>query len=146
MEQTNVFAITAALADPLRLSVMMYLMRQPASVTEMVNHLGVSQSNLSNHLAVLKSAGLIKSTSFGRQKIYELTSADAAQLIELLLNLQPYSPRREQVIKPIQFARTCYDHLAGKLGVKIFGALIQNGALAYIDETLMTGATLPSAK
>jgi len=129
MEENNIYLITAALADPLRLSAVMYLIRQPASVTEMVNHLEVSQSNLSNHLAVLKKAGLIKSTANGRQKIYELANAEVAQLIELMLNLQPPSPRREQIIKPIQFARTCYDHIAGKLGVGIFGALVTNGAI-----------------
>ncbi len=88
MEELNVFTVTAALADPLRLSAMMYLIRGSASVTEMINHLEVSQSNLSNHLAVLKNAGLVKGKPFGRQKIYELANPEVAQLIELLLNLQ----------------------------------------------------------
>lgn len=135
MEDLNVFTIAAAIADPLRLSVMMYLIRDKASVSELINHLDVSQSNLSNHLAILKKAGLIKSTSLGRQKIYELANADVAQLIELLLNLQPVSSKKEKLIKPIQFARTCYDHLAGRLGVAIFDALLQNGAITYIGTT-----------
>jgi DNA-binding transcriptional ArsR family regulator len=134
MEQLNVFAITSAIADPVRLSVMMYLIRGSASVTEMINHLDVSQSNLSNHLAVLKNTGLIKSTSAGRQKIYELANADVAQLIELLLNLQPISPKTEKEIKPIQKARTCYDHLAGKLGVAVFNALLNAGAINFIAD------------
>ncbi|MDB5001918.1 MAG: winged helix-turn-helix transcriptional regulator [Mucilaginibacter sp.] len=135
MEELNIFTITAAIADPVRLSVMMYLIRGSASVTEMINHLEVSQSNLSNHLAVLKNAGLIKSTSAGRQKIYELSNPDVAQLIELLLNLQPLSPKKEIEIKPIQQARTCYDHLAGKLGVAVFNALMQQGAINFTSDT-----------
>jgi len=130
MEELNIFTITAAIADPVRLSVMMYLMRGEASVTEMINHLEVSQSNLSNHLAVLKNAGLIKATSAGRQKIYELANPDVAQLIELLQNLQ-LTPAREKEIKPIQLARTCYDHLAGKLGVGVFNALMAQGAIEF---------------
>jgi DNA-binding transcriptional ArsR family regulator len=136
MEDLNVFTITSAIADPVRLSVMMYLIRGSASVTEMINHLDVSQSNLSNHLAVLKNAGLIKATPVGRQRLYELANPDVAQLIELLLNLQPSSPKKENEIKPIQMARTCYDHLAGKLGVAVFEALQRQGAIKYPEEEL----------
>jgi DNA-binding transcriptional ArsR family regulator len=131
MDDLNAFAITAALADPVRLSVMIYLIRGSASVTQVMHHLEVSQSNLSNHLLVLKKAGLIKSTSAGRQKIYELANPQSAQLIELLLNMQQFTPKKEKEIKPIQFARTCYDHLAGKLGVAIFDALMHQKAIQY---------------
>jgi len=135
MENLNVFTITSALADPVRLSVMMYLIRGSASVTEIMHHLDVSQSNLSNHLAVLKNANLIKSTASGRQKIYELASPEVAQLIELLLNLQSITPKKNKEIKPTQFARTCYDHLAGKLGVAIFDTLVNENAIQYLDNS-----------
>jgi DNA-binding transcriptional ArsR family regulator len=147
MEELNVFGITAAIADPLRLSVMMYLIRGAASVTEMINHLEVSQSNLSNHLAVLKNAGLIRGKAFGRQKIYELASPEVAQLVELLLNLQHTTPaKKEKVIKPIQFARTCYDHLAGKLGVAIFEKLLEKKAIRFPDEMVMKDRQFFSAE
>ena len=133
MKALNVYTVTAAIADPVRLSAMMYLIRGSASVSEMVTHLEVSQSNLSNHLSVLKNAGLIKSTPAGRQKIYELASPEAAQLIELLLTLQPISHKKEKEIKPIQSARTCYDHLAGKLGVAVFNALVNQGAICFLN-------------
>jgi DNA-binding transcriptional ArsR family regulator len=131
MEDLNVFSITAAIADPTRLSVMMHLIHGEASVNEMICQLDVSQSNLSNHLAVLKNAGLIKSTSTGRQKIYEIANPESAQLIELLSNFQRISPQQQTSVKPIQFARTCYDHLAGKLGVAVFNALVQKKAIKY---------------
>jgi DNA-binding transcriptional ArsR family regulator len=134
MEALNVYTITAALADPVRLSVMMYLIRGSASVTELMHHLDVSQSNLSNHLAVLKNANLVKVTSSGRQKIYELANPESAQLIELLLNLQTITPKKEKAVKPIQFARTCYDHLAGKVGVKLFNVLLEKKAIQYSGE------------
>jgi DNA-binding transcriptional ArsR family regulator len=147
MEEMNVFSITAALADPLRLSAMMYLIRGAASVTEIIDHLKVSQSNLSNHLAVLKNAGLVKGKSFGRQKIYELANPEVAQLIELLLNLQHINPaKKEKVIKPIQFARTCYDHLAGKLGVAIFEKLLEKKAVQFPGEIPMKDRQFFSAQ
>jgi len=135
MEDLNVFTITAAIADPVRLSTMLYLMPGPASVTEIMNHLEVSQSNLSNHLAVLKNAGLTKSRSAGRQKIYELANHDVAQLVELLFNMQHTNiAKKERMVKPIQNARTCYDHLAGRFGVALFKKLVEKNAIQFPDE------------
>ena len=134
MEEHNVFTITAALADPVRLSVMMYLIRGSASVTEIMHHLDVSQSNLSNHLSVLKNANLVKATASGRQKIYELANPDTAHLIEVLLNLQTITPKKEKAVKSIQFARTCYDHLAGKLGVSLFNILVEKKAIQHYGQ------------
>jgi DNA-binding transcriptional ArsR family regulator len=132
MEDLNVFTITAAIADPVRLSAMLYLMPGPASVTEIMNHLEVSQSNLSNHLAVLKNAGLIRGRSVGRRKIYELANHDVAQLVELLFNMQqPNVAKKERMIKPIQQARTCYDHLAGRFGVALFEKLVEKKAIQF---------------
>jgi len=111
---------------------MLFLMQGPASVSEIISHLDVSQSNLSNHLAVLKNAGLIKSSSAGRQKIYELANHDVAQLIELLYNMQQNnSTKPQKMIKPIQCARTCYDHLAGKFGVALFEKLVEKKAIQH---------------
>ncbi len=135
MEALNVYTVTSAIADPVRLSTMMYLMRGSSSVSEMITHLDVSQSNLSNHLAVLKNAGLVKATSAGRQKIYELANPEVAQLIEVLLHLQPVSPKKEKEIKPFQKARTCYDHMAGKLGVGVFNALVNHQAINFLNNT-----------
>jgi DNA-binding transcriptional ArsR family regulator len=140
MEDLNVFTITAAIADPVRLSVMLYLMPGPASVTEIMNHLEVSQSNLSNHLAVLKNAGLTKSRSAGRQKIYELANHDVAQLVELLFNMQHTNiAKKERMVKPIQNARTCYDHLAGRFGVAIFKKLVEKKAIEFPDGQVTNG-------
>lgn len=134
MQDLNVFSITAAIADPVRLSAMLYLMPGPASVTEILDHLEVSQSNLSNHLAVLKNAGLIRGKPLGRQKIYELANHEVAQLIELLFNMQHTNvAKKERTIKPIQNARTCYDHLAGRFGVALFKKLVEKNAIQIPD-------------
>ena len=130
MNELNIYTITSAIADPVRLSVMMYLMRGRAAYAEIQNHLEVSQSNLSNHLAVLHRAGLVKKINKGRRNDYEIATPEVAQLIELLQNMQKL-PTKKPIIKNIAIARTCYDHVAGKLGVSVFNALNERGAIAY---------------
>lgn len=131
MNDLNIFNITSAIADPVRLSVMIYLIRGRASYAELQQHLDVSQSNLSNHLAVLSKANLVRKISNGRRNSYEIASPDAAQLIELLQNLQKSAPNPKNSVKKIALARTCYDHLAGKLGVSIFNSLVDQNAIVY---------------
>jgi DNA-binding transcriptional ArsR family regulator len=131
MNDLNIYTITSAIADPVRLSIMIYLIRGQATYAELQQHLDISQSNLSNHLGVLYKANLVKKISNGRRNSYEIASPDAAQLIELLQNLQKSTPRHNTPVKKIALARTCYDHLAGKLGVAIFSSLTDNNAIIY---------------
>src|ERR1700754_4981669 len=107
MNDLNIYNITAAIADPLRLSIMIYLIRGQATYAELQQHLDISQSNLSNHLAVLCKANLIRKVSKGRRNSYEIASPDAAQLIELLQNLQKSAPNPKSHVKKIALARTC---------------------------------------
>ena len=130
MNDLNIYTITAAIADPVRLSVMIYLIRGRATYSEIQQYLDISQSNLSNHLAVLYKTNLIKKISIGRRNSYEIANSDAAQLIELLQNMQKTAVNR-QPVKNIAIARTCYDHVAGKLGVSIFNALHERNAIIY---------------
>ncbi len=129
MNDLNIYTITSAIADPLRLSIMIYLMRGEATYAEIQQYLDASQSNLSNHLSVLYKANLIRKINKGRRNSYEIAGADSAQLIELLLNLQKTTPGHTIKVKNIAVARTCYDHVAGKLGVSIFKALTERGAI-----------------
>src|SRR5437016_3595283 len=131
MNDLNIYSITSAIADPVRLSVMIYLIRGQATYAELQQHLDISQSNLSNHLAVLSKANLVRKISKGRRNSYEIASPDAAQLIELLQNLQKSSPNPKNPVKKITLARTCYDHLAGKLGVSVFDSLVNREAIIY---------------
>ncbi len=127
--QADAAALASALADPLRLSVLHRLMDGPASVAELTAIVGAQQSKVSNHLAVLRQRGLVKASRAGRQTIYALRDPTVAQLIEALISIAGTrsAPRLEG---PIVTARTCYDHLAGRLGVALCRALIKRGAIA----------------
>ncbi|HEX6778862.1 MAG TPA: metalloregulator ArsR/SmtB family transcription factor [Ktedonobacterales bacterium] len=125
-----VLELAQALADPLRLAILQSLMSGPATVSELMSLSGATQSNVSNHLALLRERGLVRATRQGRQMVYELRDASVGQLVESLAQVAgaPPSPA-VQTSAPLVRARTCYDHLAGRLGVALFDALVARGAL-----------------
>src|SRR5262249_44339310 len=94
---------------------------------------GVSASTASSHLVKLEQARLVTVDSVGRERRVRLASAEAAHLLEQLAVLAaaphaptPYARRRAAELR---FARTCYDHLAGVLGVIVTTALVDRGWL-----------------
>ena len=124
----RLLAVAQALADPLRLVVLHHLMGGPSSVSELMTLVGAEQSRLSNHLAILRERGLVRSTRQGRHVLYELHDGAVARLVESLSQIGA-APARTVKSAPIARARTCYDHLAGRLGVAVFKALVAGGAL-----------------
>lgn len=121
--------LAKALADPLRLALLEQLMVGPATVSQLVAVIGATQPNVSNHLAVLREGGLVASANLGRQKIYELAGPSVAQLVEALVSVSGGVAPARRVSARIAEARTCYDHLAGRLGVALFDALVLREAL-----------------
>src|SRR5262249_44221752 len=91
----------------------------------------------SKHLAKLVGGGLLEVKVQGRERLYRLASEEVAQVIETLASVAP--PRATRTLgessrlEALRQARTCYDHLAGRLGVSIFGALVERDALCEPD-------------
>jgi DNA-binding transcriptional ArsR family regulator len=117
------------LADPVRLRVVDRLGHAgPATVSRLAAELGVSLPQLSNHLRRLREAGLVRVERTGRHAVYELADAGLEALLPLLDRLTgrvvPAPERRDDVP-----SRTCYDHLAGPLGVSLYEALRERAAL-----------------
>lgn len=133
-DNSNLARIAWALSEPVRLSVLQVLMGGPAVVAELVSATGASQPNVSNHLKVLRERGLVRSGRVGRQTVYEIADASVAQLVESLTAVAggPEAPVFRS--GPMAEARTCYDHLAGRLGVGLYGALVDSGALVPTGE------------
>ncbi|AQZ63388.1 hypothetical protein BKM31_19690 [[Actinomadura] parvosata subsp. kistnae] len=73
--------IGRALGCSVRLTVLQRLAQGEASVSELTSHTGVTQPNMSNHLAVLRSAGLVTCRRLGRVVRYRLASPEAADLV-----------------------------------------------------------------
>lgn len=126
-----VVELAQALADPLRLALLQALLAGPATVSELVAETGASQSNVSNHLAILRERRLVRVTRQGRQRVYEPRDATVARLIEdlALVAGAPLSRRAERKSAPLAHARTCYDHLAGEVGVALYDALAAREAI-----------------
>jgi DNA-binding transcriptional ArsR family regulator len=134
----DVAAVAALFADRSRSRVLMALVdgrSLPASV--LAAEAGVSPQAMSAHLAKLLAEGLITVERSGRHRFYALAGARVATAIEALAAIAPTRPvtslREGTRAQRLRAARTCYDHLAGALGVAITQALADHGALIAID-------------
>jgi DNA-binding transcriptional ArsR family regulator len=134
------------LADPLRLRVVDRLgHRGPATVSQLAGELQVPLPQLSNHLRRLREAGLVRAQRSGRQAVYELADPGLPLLLPLLDRITGHLPPPAGPTRPSAAAsRTCYDHLAGPLGVALYRALRERRAIQERpDGTVGLGATAP---
>jgi DNA-binding transcriptional ArsR family regulator len=92
------------------------------------------------HLLALREAGLVVREQHGREHLYRLASPTVAALLEDLARLarpvRTETLRDRESLAVLQSARTCYDHLAGRLGVEVFNRLIERGTLLAVDDGL----------
>src|SRR6266545_6209293 len=128
----DVAAIAALIGDPSRAAILMALSDGRAlPAGEVARHARISPQTASAHLDKLFRAHLLTVEVQGRHHYYRLRSAQVAQLIESLAVLAPPAPTLTPVqsdsAKALRFARTCYDHLAGRLGVMVTRALCDHG-------------------
>ena len=99
----------------------------------------ISRSTASEHLTRLVNARLIAVTRKRRFSYYRIASPLVAGMLESMKLVAAIEvPRRHQPRSPqeaaLRFARSCYDHLAGRLGVALTDALIARGHLVLSDE------------
>jgi DNA-binding transcriptional ArsR family regulator len=112
---------------------------------ELASRAGASSSLASAHLAKLLESGLIAVRKRGRQRYYRLARRDIAQAIEALLAIAPRQTATGLTGvsrgKALQRARTCYDHVAGQLGVALADAFEQHQLITPVDSGwVLTGA------
>lgn len=83
IENVDSLAMTLSLlGDSSRLSIIIYLMEKEANVSEITNHLKLSQPTISHHLRILKNAKILKSQKKGKEVYYSLSSNYVKQIIE----------------------------------------------------------------
>jgi DNA-binding transcriptional ArsR family regulator len=128
-ESDHLYILAQALADPLRLVMLQHLMAGSATVSELQTLTGASQSNVSNHLALLRERDLVRTKREGRHILYTLRDASVGQLVESLTVVAGMAPARLWKSPQLIAARTCYDHLAGRYGVALFDALLAKDAI-----------------
>jgi len=132
-------ARTAALiGDPGRAKVLRALADgRELAATVLAHEAGVAASTASAHLGKLVDGGLVKAQRRGRHRYYRLAGPEVARAMEALAEIAPAAPirslREGTKAQAVRAARTCYDHLAGRLGVAIMSSLIADGALTGGD-------------
>ena len=106
-------------------------------MSTLADEAGVAPSTASAHLSRLVEGGLLHVQQEGRHRYYGLASARVAQSLEALAQLAPPKPVRSlragTRAQALRVARTCYDHVAGHLGVAIMRTLLQRRALTGGD-------------
>jgi DNA-binding transcriptional ArsR family regulator len=134
----DIGGLAAVIADASRARILLALgdgRALPASL--LAAEAGVAASTASEHLRKLVEARLVTVHPQGRHRYYRLHGPEVAQLIETLSRLAPRfevrSLKAGTRAQALRGARTCYDHLAGRLGVAIFASLLDSRALTGGD-------------
>ncbi len=131
-------AVAGLLADPRRCAILLALgdgRALPAG--RLAAEAGVSASTTSSHLRRLTDGGLLRVEQHGRHRYYRLAGEGVGRLLETVAQLSPQAPvrslRQSGRARALHEARTCYDHLAGRLGVELMAALLDDGHLTGGD-------------
>jgi DNA-binding transcriptional ArsR family regulator len=132
--QSSFTEIAALAGDPARAGMLHALLDGRAlTASELARVAGVTPQTASGHLARLSAAGLISVARQGRHRYHRLASPAVARMMESIMQVAAESvqARRPVVVGPrdavLRHARTCYDHLAGALAVRLADALVAQG-------------------
>ncbi len=139
----DIAAVATLFGEPSRARVLAALVdgrALPASA--LAAEAGVSAPAMSAHLAKLLTSGLVTVEPSGRHRYYRLAGPRVAAVLEAMALLAPRQPisslRQGTRAEAMRSARTCYDHLAGRLGSDLTAALLDTGALEPVDGNLCT--------
>ncbi|WP_430255878.1 ArsR/SmtB family transcription factor [Neorhizobium sp. DAR64872/K0K18] len=139
MVSGNTIAEVASLiGDVARANMLSALMGgQALTAGELARHAGVTAQTTSGHLGKLAKAHLIAVEKQGRHRYYRLASPEVAHVIHALMAVAADGPKRHHPVGPkdeaLRLARTCYDHMAGRLAIALADSLTGNGYLLLGD-------------
>jgi len=131
MTEPNIAFVANLLADPSRAAMCLALAggeARPAG--ELAARAGVSAQTASNHLAKLIAGRILRVEQQGRWRYYRLAGAEVGHAVEALAVVAPPQPEAlaangmSEATRRLKTARTCYSHLAGRLGVALADALV----------------------
>lgn len=130
----DVSTVARLIGEPARAAMLNALLTGRAlTAGELARTAGVSPATASEHLTRLRTGGLVRVLVSGRHRYYRLASSEVAQALEALALIGRARParglRQVRAHEAMLIARTCYDHLAGRLGVAVHDALADGGAL-----------------
>lgn len=135
MEIAQLEKVATLIGEPARIKMLWALMEGRAyTATELAIAADVSAQSASMHLSKLVAANLLKVISQGRHRYYSYHRAEVAYVVESLAGLVPQTvitKGHTATNTPFRYCRSCYDHLAGTVGVAITDRLLK---LEYLIE------------
>ena len=141
--EADIAAVAAVIADSNRAAMLDTMLSGEAlTAGELARATTVAPSTASAHLRRLTSAGLVEVVQVGRHRYHRLAGAEVADALEALALIAPRravrqtSLRRVRADAALTYARTCYDHLAGTVGVALLDSLVTAGRLTWHDGSL----------
>jgi DNA-binding transcriptional ArsR family regulator len=133
----NIVHVAALIGDSSRSAMLLSLLGGKAlPASELARSARVTPQTASSHLAKMVEGGLLVHESYGRHKYYRLASNEVGYALEALHSIASHKPirslRESDQLMVLRYARTCYDHLAGQVGVALTDRLIE---LGFIQES-----------
>jgi DNA-binding transcriptional ArsR family regulator len=135
--ESEIAKIASLLGEPVRAKILWSLLDGRAyTATELALFADASPQTTSMHLSKLVHADFLTVERQGRHRYYRFANDEVAFAIEAMANL--VKPNKisvaadEEKYPPIKYCRSCYDHLAGKIGVAVTESLISKGVISYV--------------
>jgi DNA-binding transcriptional ArsR family regulator len=146
LSDTRISSIAGAIAEPARTRMLCALMDGHARTsTELAMVAEISPSTASAHLARLKELRLLRMVAQGKHRYYALADEHVAAALEALMVVAGMHLPRFTPTTPgqLQYARRCYHHLAGTLGVAVHDHFLRAGWL--MPDTAMDAARIDAS-
>ncbi|NPC93009.1 helix-turn-helix transcriptional regulator [Bacillus sp. WMMC1349] len=130
----NVSEVALFIRSKSRAQILTYLLDGKAYPTSELAHVAkIKPKTATYHLSKMKEEGILSIEKHGKHSYYRLSNSEISQILESLLVITPQEKimpfRQPSQSSEFGCARTCYDHLAGKLGVAITNSLLDKGYL-----------------
>lgn len=142
--------VAELMADRTRSRILLALIAgRELSASLLAAEAGISRPTASAHLRKLTEGGLIAVRVDGKRRHYRLAGPEVADAIERLTALAPPEPitslRASTRAAQLRRARSCYDHLAGQLGVGVMRGMLDRGFLLGGDGEYDAGVDRPAS-
>jgi DNA-binding transcriptional ArsR family regulator len=136
----NFAHVAALIGEPARAAMLAAALGGKAlTASELAHCAGVTPQTASAHLARLVQGGLLRVTTTGRNRYYQLAGPQVAYALETLATIAQPAPitslRASESARAVRFARTCYDHLAGTVGVALTERLLEHELITQDDQS-----------
>ncbi|KEO79698.1 winged helix-turn-helix domain-containing protein [Paenibacillus polymyxa] len=139
--KSNVAMIASLVSEPSRAAILTALLDgRFHTASELAHMAGIKPQTASFHLAKMTEAHVVTVEKQGRHRYYGIQDPEVAQVMESFLSIAPPVPiksfKQASENEAIRLARTCYDHVAGQLGVQLMNFFMQKGILSEDQDGL----------